>query len=230
MVTAPSWLMSPAGQMLRSHCPPTMQTILVISLPKTMPSVLQSPPHSQKPSRHVSRMPRHSSLVVARPRRHADAWPALACPSGQSSSVTQVGSGVGVAVGVDRSRQTPSTQTAPAGTRRCVSQCDRRRRRRGGDAAPVVGPHTWPTGQSVSRCARDIGLVGVGVGAAGDRLGRRRSDGHVGADVGVEIALRVGRTTRSVASDWKATKPPSRLMLGGRSGTLPLPGWPSGWS
>ena len=41
---------------------------------------------------------------------------------GQSSSVTQVGSGVGVTVGVDRSRQMLSTQVSPGGHSSVVVQ------------------------------------------------------------------------------------------------------------
>ncbi len=98
-----------------------MQTIFVISLPKTMPSVLQSPPHSQNPSRHVSRVPRHSSWL-SHGRGGTQTKALHSVSGGQSSSVTQVGSGVGVTVGVDRSRQTLSTQVSPGGHWSVVSQ------------------------------------------------------------------------------------------------------------
>src|SRR5512143_611761 len=153
--------MSPAGQMLRLHWPPTMQPIFVISLPKTMPSVLQSPPHSQKPSKQASRMPRHSSWV-SHGRGGTQTNALHSVPGGQSSSVTQVGSGVGVTVGVEMSRQTPLMQNRPVGQSLSLLQA-----MVGVGVGAVTqkpsGPQTWPTGQSVSR-VQGTGLVGVGVG------------------------------------------------------------------
>src|SRR5262245_11997649 len=131
-----------------------MQIILVISVPKTMPSKLQSPPHSQKSFRQSSRVPRHSESFshgrcgTQTKARHTHGGSTQEV-SGQSSSVVQVGSGVKVGVGVERSRQTPSTQSSPGGQSSSSSQ---RMVGVGVGAGTQMssGPHTCPTGQSPS--------------------------------------------------------------------------------
>ena len=115
---------------------------------------------------------RLTSRTAAAARRR---WPGTRVPGGQSSSVTQVGSGVGVTVGVDRSRQTPSTQERPGGQSSSSSQA-MVGVGVGAGTQTSSGPHTCPTGQSLVASVQGIArrrrrsrsaavvLVGVAVG------------------------------------------------------------------
>src|SRR5215468_1313922 len=100
------------------------------------------------------------------------------------------------------------------------------------------GPQTCPSGQSVS-WLHGIICVGVAVGVpgvAGVLVGVPTPPGVlVGVGTGgagtldrMKASIYPCRSpgTRLVASESNATQAPSRVMLGGRSGTPPFPGWP----
>jgi hypothetical protein len=99
--------MSSAGQTLSGLTPVNTFTKAVISLLRTNPSRLQSPPHSHTPEpfsmMHASRPFRHSAGPAVGPEhcRFALQMPARQCMSpGQTVPTKQKMTGVGVAVGV----------------------------------------------------------------------------------------------------------------------------------